>query len=210
MTRILLYDDNEGYRQNLATLLSSDPDLTVIGQFSDCRFLREQVEAHRPDLVFLDVDMPHVNGLQGLFLLKKHFPEVRAVMLTIFDENDSIFEAICLGADGYLLKHTSPARLLQSVHDLLEGGSAMTPAVARKVLQLFQKSGMRHGGHYDLTDREKEVLGHLVNGLSYKMVAAEMFVSINTIRTHVTSVYQKLQVHSVSEAVAKAIREQIV
>ena len=131
-------------------------------------------------------------------------------MLTIFDENDSIFEAICLGADGYLLKHTSPARLLQSVHDLLDGGSAMTPAVAKKVLQIFQKTGIRAATNYDLTDREKEVLGHLVKGFSYKMVAAEMFISINTIRTHITSVYQKLQVHSVSEAVSKAIREQIV
>lgn len=210
MMRILIYEDNPAYRLSLVELLRSEPDFQVVGGYADCRFLREQVEELHPDLVLLDIDMPHVDGLQGLYLLKQHFPKTPALMLTIFDDNDKVFNAVCLGADGYLLKNTPPERLLSAIRELFDGGAPMTPAIARKVLQLYARAGFKPAAHYDLTEKEREVLGHLVSGLSYKMVAAEMGVGINTVRTHITGVYAKLQVHSVSEAVVKAIREQIV
>lgn len=210
MTRILIYDDTDSYRENLSNLLSTDKELRVVGKYPDCRYIREQVEQHRPDLVLFDIDMPHVDGLQGLYILKQHFPLVRALMLTIFDDNDKVFNAICLGADGYLLKHTPPNKILDAIRELYDGGAPMTPAIARKVLQLFPKSGFRQKQEYNLTEKERQVLALLVDGMSYKMAAASLGVSINTVRTHVTGVYQKLAVHSVSEAVAKAIREQIV
>lgn len=210
MTRILLYDDTDTYRESLADLLATDPNLRVVGQFPDCRYLREQVERHRPDLVLLDIDMPHVDGLQGLYLLKQHFPLVRALMLTIFDENEKVFNAICLGADGYLLKNTPPFKILDAIRELFDGGAPMTPAIARKVLQLFPKTAFLQKANYHLTEKERQVLALLVDGLSYKMVADSMAVSINTVRTHVSGVYSKLAVHSVSEAVGKAIREQLV
>ncbi len=209
-TRVLLFEDNKNYRQSLAAALASSSDIEVVGEFGDCRFLREQVEAHRPDLVFLDIDMPHVDGLQGLFILKSHFSATKALMLTIFDESEKVFQAVCLGADGYLLKHTPPQKIIDAVADAMAGGSPMTPSIARKVLTVFQKSGFQPPVEHDLTASELEVLRLLVAGLSYKMVAAERGVTINTIRSQIKSVYEKLRVHSVSEAVAKAIREQIV
>ncbi len=211
MKRILVFEDNPNYRKNLAELLRTEPDFTVVGEFSDCRQIKNQVEFARPDLVLLDIDMPHVDGLQGLFILKQNFPAVRAMMLTIFDDNEKVFNAICLGADGYLLKDTAPEKIIAAIHELFDGGAPMTPAIARKVLQIFPRAGFRASREdYFLTEKEREVLAHLVAGLSYKMVASEMEVSINTVRTHVSGVYSKLKVHSVSEAVAKAIREQIV
>ena len=210
MRRILIYEDSQPFRLNLVELLRSDPDFQVVGGYADCRFIREQVEELRPDLVLLDIDMPHVDGLQGLYLLKQHFPDIPALMLTIFDDHDKVFNAVCLGANGYLLKNTLPERLLAAIHELFDGGAPMTPVIARKVLQLYSRAGFRLAAQYDLTEKERRVLAHLVDGLSYKMIAAEMNVSINTVRTHITGVYAKLQVHSVSEAVVKAIREQIV
>lgn len=210
MTRILLYEDNAGYRENLAKLLDTDPGLRVVGQYSDCRRLREQVDLHRPDLVLLDIDMPYVDGLQGLYLLKQHAPLVKALMLTIFDDNDKVFSAICLGADGYLLKHTAPNKILDALHDLFNGGAPMTPSIARKVLDLFPKSLVMPPKDYQLTEKERAVLSLLVTGKSYKMIAAEMGVTVNTVRTHIKGIYEKLAVHSAAEAIIKAIREQIV
>jgi DNA-binding NarL/FixJ family response regulator len=210
MTRILLYEDNAGYRENLAKLLDTDPGLRVVGQYSDCRRLREQVDQHRPDLVLLDIDMPYVDGLQGLYLLKQHAPLVKALMLTIFDDNDKVFSAICLGADGYLLKHTAPNKILDALHDLFNGGAPMTPSIARKVLDLFPKSLTMKPKDYQLTEKERAVLSLLVTGKSYKMIAAEMDVTVNTVRTHIKGIYEKLAVHSAAEAIIKAIREQIV
>lgn len=209
--RILIYEDSPSYRFSLAELLRGEPDFELVGGYADCRFLREQVESLKPDLVLFDIDMPHVDGLQGLYLLKHHFPAVHALMLTVFDDNDKVFNAVCLGADGYLLKNTGPQQLIAAIRELFDGGAPMTPSIARKVLKLYTKTGFKPpAASYDLTDKERGVLTHLVEGLSYKMVAAEMGVSINTIRTHVTNIYAKLQVHSASEAIVKAIREQIV
>lgn len=206
---ILLYEDHQDYRLHLVELLRGEPDFQVVGAYPDCRLLREQVEALRPDLVLFDIEMPYVDGVQGLYLLKQHFPSIPALMLTIFDDDDKVFNAVCLGADGYLLKNTPPERLFPAIREVFDGGAPMTPTIARKVLRLYTRTGFKPALKYDLTEKERAVLGHLVDGHSYKMVASEMGVSINTVRTHITGVYAKLQVHSVSEAVVKAIREQI-
>jgi DNA-binding NarL/FixJ family response regulator len=145
-----------------------------------------------------------------LYLLKQHAPLVKALMLTIFDDNDKVFSAICLGADGYLLKHTAPNKILDALHDLFNGGAPMTPSIARKVLDLFPKSLVMPPKDYQLTEKERAVLSLLVTGKSYKMIAAEMDVTVNTVRTHIKGIYEKLAVHSAAEAIIKAIREQIV
>lgn len=209
MIRVLLYEDNVTYRENLAKLLGTTPDMRVVGQYPDCRRLREHVEQLRPDLVLLDIDMPYVDGLQGLYLLKQHAPLVKALMLTIFDDNDKVFSAICLGADGYLLKHTAPNKIIDSVHELFNGGAPMTPTIARKVLDLFSKNLTMPRKDYPLTEKEREVLSLLVTGKSYKMIAADMDISINTVRTHIKGIYEKLAVHSATEAIVKAVRERI-
>jgi DNA-binding NarL/FixJ family response regulator len=210
MNKILIFEDNENYRNSLSDIINLSEDLEVCGTYGDCRMIKEVVSLHKPDLVILDIDMPHVDGLQGLYILKQNFPEVKAIMLTIFEENDKLFNAICLGAEGYLLKHTKPEKIIESVFDTLDGGSPMSPTIARKVLTVFKETGFSVPFEYHLSKKELETLTLLVNGNSYKMIAVAQDVSINTIRTHIKSIYIKLSVNSVSEAVAKAIREQIV
>jgi DNA-binding NarL/FixJ family response regulator len=160
--------------------------------------------------VLMDIDMPVVNGLQGLAIVRKHFPEVHVLMLTVFDDNEHIFEAICAGAVGYLLKRTQPARLIEAIQDAHRGGAPMTSSIARKVLTMFAKSNQKSDNQRNLTDREQEILALLVAGNSYKMIAAALRISIDTVRSHIKNIYEKLHVHSQTEAVAKAIREKLI
>lgn len=148
--------------------------------------------------------------MQGLYLLKQHFPLIPALMLTIFDDDESVFKAVCIGADGYFLKSTPPERITGLIREFFAGGMPMSPCVARKVLQLFGGKGFKQNSNYHLTPKEHTVLSHLSNGLSYKMVAGTVDEPLDTIRSQIKSIYAKLGVHSVSEAVAKAIREGIV
>ena len=211
MIRIVIYEDNENYRRNLVEFLNTLPDFRVVGDFPDCRNLVEQISLARPDLVLLDIEMPHLDGLKGLALLKQSFPLVQTLMLTIFDDDNRIWEAICLGANGYLLKHTPPVKLYEAIREVMEGGAPMTPLIARKVLNMFPKAGNApQSGKFDLTEKELQVLKRLVEGDSYKMIADNLNASTNTIRTHIKSIYHKLHVHSSSEAISKALRNNIV
>lgn len=156
--------------------------------------------------------MPYVDGLQGLNLLRKKFPDLKIIMQTVFEDDDKIFAAICAGADGYLLKKTRPHDLIKGIIEVMEGGAPMTPIVARQVLRLVSNKNNipKSIDNFELTARELEILGYLVKGLSYKMIAENCFVSFATISTHVRHIYEKLQVHSVSGAVAKALEHKIV
>ena len=206
-----MYDDNRDRRDGLAMLIDSTPEMTCVGRFTDCREVVRQVEETAPDVVLMDIDMPHVNGIAGVELIKRSFPDVRVLMQTVFEDDDKVFAAILAGADGYLLKQSSPAQVLDGIHDVAAGGSPMTPIVARKVLTFFNKrQRIVRSVDFDLSERELEILRLLVDGFSYKMIAEHCGITRATVNSHVTHIYKKLQVHSVASAVSLALREGLV
>ncbi len=214
-TRILLYDDNADLRASLSQLLLAAPGLVLVGALASCAHAGADVRRLRPEVVLMDIDMPGCSGIEGLRQVKATAPSTLVVMLTVFEDNEQVLEAIQAGADGYLLKKTPPALLLEAIAEVKSGGAPMTPAVARQVLRLFPKVGApeaRSAGPVPaadayLTPREHEVLGLLVQGFSYKMIAGQCFISIDTVRSHIKNIYEKLHVRSMAEAVSKALRE---
>lgn len=209
--RIVLYEDNPDLRESLFALLKGTPGFSLEGAFGNCEHVESQMSSLHPNVVLMDIDMPTANGLVGLKRIKARFPEVNVLMFTVFQDNDSIFEAICEGAVGYLLKRTPPVRLLEAIQEASQGGSPMTSSIARKVLQMFSaQNQVVASSNFSLTERETEVLGLLVKGNSYKMIADIAQISIDTVRSHIKKIYEKLHVHSQAEAVAKAIKEKIV
>ncbi|HYK45799.1 MAG TPA: response regulator transcription factor [Parafilimonas sp.] len=211
MTRLLIYEDNPQFREGLTMLINGTIGFEVLAAFKNCNHVVDEVEAFKPDVVLMDIDMPGTNGLQGLKLIREHNTDVKVLMLTVFDDNKNVFEALKAGANGYILKKTQPAKLLEYIQDAQTGGAPMTSSIATQVLKMFSEVHSKTPDeNYDLSDREKEVLQLLVNGYSYKMIAAEMFISIDTVRSHIKKIYEKLQVNSKGEAVAKAFRNRIV
>ena len=196
--KIILYDDVQPLRETLAFLLSTTQGFEVIGQFDNCETANIDVAELKPDVVLMDIDMPRM-----------YHPDVKIIMLTVFDDNKSVFDAIRFGANGYLLKKTGPSGLVEAIRDVHTGGSPMNAGIATQVLKMFA-SMTSEGPTYYLSQREKDVLKSLVEGNSYKMVAAELKVSIDTVRTHIRGIYEKLHVNSKSEAVLKALKDKIV
>jgi len=195
-------------------LVEGTSGLELAGAYPDCSNLESRIEYSKPDVVLMDIEMPGMNGVEAVKIIKRKFPDITVVMQTVFEDDDKVFDAICSGASGYLLKDTPPSRLMESIKEAYEGGAPMSPSIAKKTLNLFQKflsplSGNTHID-YHLSPREKEVLEGLVNGYSYKMIAANCSISFDTVRTHIRNIYHKLHVASMSEAVAKAIRERLV
>lgn len=210
MIKILLYEDNTPLREGLSVLFNGTEGFQVAGAFADARQATEQVRQLQPDVVLMDIDMPGVTGIEALMIIKTHFPAVKVVMLTVFDDNQKVLQAIKSGADGYLLKKTPPAKLLECIQDVYAGGAPMTSSIARQVLQLFVHPAHTEAGKdYALSDREKQVLQGLVNGYSYKLIAADLHISLETVRSHIKKIYEKLQVNSKTEAVTKAYRDKI-
>ena len=209
MIKILIYEDNPQLREGLIMLLNGTSGFDVLAAFKNCNNVADEVEAFRPDVVLMDIDMPGTNGLQGLKLIRQRNTDVKVLMLTVFDDNKNIFEALKSGANGYILKKTQPAKLLEYIQDVEGGGAPMTSSIAAQVLKMFSEIEIPATHNYNLSEREKTVLQFLVNGYSYKMIAAEMFISIDTVRSHIKKIYEKLQVNSKSEAVAKAFKNRI-
>lgn len=209
MIRIVLYDDVQGLRETLAMLLAGTEGFEVAGQFDNAETAPADISALQPDVVLMDIDMPVVSGIEAVKLIRRTNLDVKVIMLTVFDDNKNIFDSIRFGANGYLLKKSSPEAIISAIRDVYNGGAPMNSAIATQVLTMF--AGMSAGaGDYNLSEREKEVLQSLVDGNSYKMVAASLSISIDTVRTHIRSIYEKLQVNSKSEAVAKALKNRIV
>jgi len=209
MIKVLIYEDNQQLREGLGILISGSLGFQLAGAFGNCAEVEQQLDELKPDVVLMDIDMPMVNGIEGLRKIRAADSDVRVLMLTVFDDNENVFEAVKAGANGYLLKKTPPARLLEYIADVMEGGAPMTSSIATQVLNMV-KSGNNAGSQdFDLSAREMDVLKLLVNGYSYKMVAAELFISIDTVRSHIKNVYEKLQVNSKSEAVAKALKTRL-
>ena len=204
MIRVLLYEDNTDLRGALAALIGGTPGYELCGAFAECTLVVSQVEVLQPQVVLMDIEMPGISGIEGVRLLKKAHPHVEALLLTVFDDDDRVFEAVRAGANGYLLKQTPPAGILDALREVTEGGAPMSPVIARKVLQVFPGRITQNDADLDrLSEREMAVLRSLAKGFSYKMAAAELGITLETVRTYVKRIYEKLHVHSATEAVAK-------
>lgn len=209
--KVSVFDDNKTLRNGLELLINSSDRLTCVGAFQDCLHVLDNIKTTEPDVILMDIDMPYINGIEALKIVRKKFPAVKILMQTVFEDDDKVFASICAGADGYILKKTSPAKLIESIIEVNEGGAPMTPSVARQVLRLFsQGNKIGNGLQFNLSERENEILSLLVQGLSYKMIAEQCFISYATVNTHIKHIYEKLQVHSVVEAVTKAIAHKLV
>ena len=209
MIKVMLYEDNPQLREGLTMLIDGSDGFTVLAAYKNCDNVADEVEAWKPDVVLMDIDMPGTNGIEGLKKVRAVNSDVKILMLTVFDDNKNVFDAISNGANGYILKKTAPAKLLEYIQEAATGGAPMTASIATQVLKMFSQINTSHNESYNLSDREKQVLQLLVDGFSYKMIASEMFISIDTVRSHIKKIYEKLHVNSKSEAVAKAFKDRL-
>jgi DNA-binding NarL/FixJ family response regulator len=203
---VILFEDNERLRESLAYLLNMN-GYKVAGDYNNCNEAATIVRVYKPDVVLMDIDMPGESGITGVKMIKEARPETAVIMYTVFEDDERLFQCLCAGANGYLLKKTPPAKLFEGIQDVLEGGAPMSPSIAKKVLGTFQAK--KESNKYHLTPREIEVLQWLVKGYSIKVIAAEMFLAFDTVRTHLKNIYQKLHVNCGKEAIAKVLGERI-
>jgi DNA-binding NarL/FixJ family response regulator len=209
--RVMLFEDNTPLRESLSRLIELYPEFTLAGAYNNALNILAHVNACKPDVILMDIDMPGISGIEAVELVHRSHPGTRVLMQTVFDDDDKIFRSICAGAVGYILKQSKPTDILQSIREAHEGGSPMTPEVATKVLKMFrQYSPPTPDQKISLSDREKEVLSALTLGKSYKMIAESCTISIDTVRFHIKNIYEKLHVHSMTEAVSKALREKLI
>lgn len=206
--RVQVYEDNDELRNMLSMLLTHSAGFELCGSFINCADVVANVAAQTPDVILCDIDMPGVGGIEGVHLIRQKNKAVLILMYTVFDDNEHLFDALCEGANGYLLKGDSPADILSAIREVHEGGAPMSPGIARKVIQLFAMQ--RQKAESDLTPREKEILTLMVQGKSAKMIASHSGITFQTVRTHIKNIYDKLHVHSQTEAVSKAIKERLV
>ncbi len=205
--KVALVEDNDAYRQTLARLLSRAPDCQCVGQFATAEAALAELPALRPDVVLMDINLPGMNGVECVRRLKQQLPATQVVMLTAYEDTDNIFNALAAGATGYLLKRTSGAEVLAALREVMAGGSPMTAHIARKVVQSFQRPPAAPADPAaNLSPREQEVLDLLAQGLIYKEIADRLGVSYETVHTYIRRIYEKLQVRTRTEAVAKFLR----
>jgi len=204
--KIAIVEDLREIREGLARLLNTTPGYRCTGVYASMEEALEKIPNNLPDLVLSDIGLPGMDGISGIAILKQRYPELLILMLTVYDDNERIFDALCAGACGYLLKKTPWEKLVESLKEAVDGGSPMSPEVARRVINLFREIKPPKEAAYELTPHEVRLLRMLVEGHSYKTAAAELHVSVNTIKFHLRHIYEKLQVHTKSEAVAKALR----
>lgn len=204
--KVAIVEDQREIREGLAQLIGTTPGYRCTGAYASMEEAHEKLPKNLPDLLLSDIGLPGMDGIKGVGILKERHPELVILMLTVYDDNERIFDALCAGACGYLLKKTPWAKLVEALKEAVEGGSPMSPEVARRVINLFREIKPPKEAEYELTPHEVRLLRMLVEGHSYKTAAAELHVSVNTIKFHLRHIYDKLQVHTKSEAVAKALR----
>lgn len=204
---IIIFEDNDRLRQSLAYLLQSVEEYEVLGDYEHCREAAGIVRLYKPDVVLMDIDMPGESGIIGVSLVKEARPETAVIMYTVFEDDDKLFQCLCAGANGYLLKKTAPEKLFEAIREVMEGGAPMSPSIAKKVISSFQ--GPSNIRTYGLTARELEVLQHLAKGYSTKLMAAELDMAFNTVRSHLKNIYTKLHVNCGKEAIAKVLGDRI-
>ena len=205
---ILIYEDNTSLLESLNTLLTLSQNYTVLGAFEDCNNVSQQVQELKPDVILMDIDLPDVNGIEAVKQIRRINKKVQVIMLTVFDDNTHVYDALYAGANGYLLKEYISDKLGNSIEEVLRGGAPMSPSIARMVISHMHESSS--GEDYQLTPREKEILQSLSRGNSFKLIAAELGISLETVRTHIKHIYDKLHVQSQIEAVSKAITERLI
>src|SRR4051794_32183910 len=209
--KVAIFEDNKKLRESLEQLVNNADEMYCTGAFPDANKLMRNMQMANPDVVMMDINMPGTSGIEAVQQIKEKYPQVQILMQTVFEENDKIFAAICAGASGYMLKKTAPQKMIEAIRETYYGGAPMTASVAVKVLQMFRSQSSADKKEYiDLSEREKEILALLVKGKSYKAIASDCFISIDTVSTHVRHIYEKLHVHSKSEAVAKAITQKLI
>jgi len=208
--RVAIIEDVRTLRDGLSALIDGTAGFQCTGRFRSAEEALEKLRDNLPDVVLADIGLPGLSGIEAVRVLKERFPGLTLLMLTVYDDDDRVFEALCAGASGYLLKKTPPARLLESLKEAVEGGAPMSPEIARRVVELFREIRPPDKSDEQLTAHELRLLKLLVQGYSYKAAASALGVSINTVCFHIKKIYEKLQVHSKSEAVAKALRHRLV
>jgi len=198
MIRITIVEDKKPIREGLALLISATDGLSCPKTYDCCEDMLEQLAEDKPDLILMDIGLPGMSGIEGIKQVRKEQPDCLILMLSVNEDNDHIFEALCAGACGYLIKKTPPAQLIEAIIEAHEGGSPMNSHIARKVVTYFQKQNSpRESSEADVTDREREILASLAQGNSYKLVADALCISIDTVRFHIRNIYRKLQVHMI-------------
>ena len=212
MINVAIIEDNLNIREGLAALINGTADYSCVGSFSNCEDFLSDLPKLKVDVALMDIGLPGINGIKGVEKARKIMPDLNILMLTVYKESKVVFEALCAGACGYLVKNTPPTRLLEAIREVHEGGSPMSSMIARQVITVFQQNNpnISPSDEYGLSEREKEVLNKLSEGDNYQQIAAALFISVDTVRHHIRNIYKKLHVHSQSEAVAKAIRKGVI
>lgn len=212
MIKVVVVEDNDSIREGLKVLIDGTEGYKCVDTFADCVTMLKHVAALKPDVLLMDLGLPGMSGIEGIKRVKALLPEITILVLTIYEENELIFEALCAGASGYLVKKTPPSKLLDAINEAYQGGAPMSSHIARKVIDFFQKKEpiAKQKDSYTLTPREKEILTGLVEGHNFKAIADSLFISVDTVRFHFRNIYKKLHVHSQSAAVAKAIKEKLI
>jgi DNA-binding NarL/FixJ family response regulator len=208
--KVAIIEDRREIRESLAMLIGGTAGFECTQAYRSMEDALPRIGAKLPDVVLSDIGLPGMDGIEGIKILKEKYPQLLLIMLSVYDDDERIFDALCEGACGYLLKKTPPAKLLESLREAVEGGSPISPEVARRVVTIFRDIRPPERADYNLTPHEKRLLKMLVEGHNYKTAALELNVSINTISFHMRHIYEKLQVHSKSEAVSKALRDRLV
>lgn len=207
MIKVIIYEDDDAFRETLCILINGTEEYELKGAFENCDYITDHLKKFQPDVILMDINMPGIGGLEGLRIVRGTSSSTQVLMCTIFDDNENIFKAICNGANGYLLKKSPPSKIIEAIKEVHEGGAPITTSIARKILELFPKTPARSTEIDKLAKREQEILQLLTKGYSYKMTAAELKISVETVRTHIKRIYEKLHVHSAQEAISKIFPE---
>jgi DNA-binding NarL/FixJ family response regulator len=208
---VLIYEDNNQLRDSIEKLITFSKDFLLLGAFSNVTDVEKQVKKFQPDVILMDIDMPGgVNGIDAVRKIREFNATAQIIMLTVFDDSRTVLDAISSGASGYLLKKNLSEKLFDAIKEVLSGGAPMSPNVARMVIASMQKKPLAEDNKYQLTTREREILLALSQGTSYKGIAEQFFISLDTVRSHIKNIYQKMQVHKQLEAITKARNEGIV
>lgn len=210
LIKIAIIEDQRDVRDGLAVLINGSAGFRCAASFRTMEDALRSIVGNLPDVVLSDIGLPGMSGIEGIRILKERYPDLPILALTVYDDDEDVFDALCAGASGYLLKNTPPARLLESLKEVASGGAPMSPEVARRVIKLFREFRPPDRASCSLTEQETELLKLIVNGHSYKTAAAKLNISTSTVSFHLQNIYNKLQVHSKSEAVAKALRHHLV
>lgn len=207
---VAIVEDRDEIREGLGMLIDASPGYRCVGRWASVEAALSGLQGADPDVLLLDIQLPGMSGIEAIPILRQRFPGLEILMLSVYDDDDRIFRALCAGASGYLLKKTPPTELLAALRSAADGGSPMSPGVARRVVRLFRRFRPEGRADYDLTPHERRVLRMLVDGHNYRSAASELGVSVNTVAFHVKGIYRKLEVHSKTEAVSKALRAGLV